>query len=262
MVGSPRGLQVRPPRADSGVDLRKRPIALAGSLANNRRLDSVRGCAGWGTRQTVGRAVALRLKNLEPAPATLIDLVPWYFRAIGQVDAPGARELRRLNKKNSGLYWLVFSAPIPEGESMFAIRWHRSERGRLPISEAETGRWSVTPYRVRSLARRSLVPRGGGSLDLAKKAVLLVGCGSVGSELALRLTSAGVGSLTLSDPDTLSEKNLYRHTLSAKDIGRLKTEALAGEIALRHPWAEVTHRPKRPPKPAGSSGCFGRLTSW
>ena len=24
-----------------------------------------------------------------------------------------------------------------------------------------------------------------------------------------------------------------------KDIGRLKTEALAGELALKHPWAEV-----------------------
>ena len=239
------GLQVRPPRADSALDLRKRPIALAGSLANDRRLDSLRGCAGWGKRPTVGKAIALRLKSLEPAPATLIDLLPWYFRAVGQVDGSGGRELRRLSKKKSGLYWLVFAAPIPEGETMFAIRWQRSERGRLPISEAETGRWSVTPYRVRSLARRSLVPRGGGSLDLAKRAVLLVGCGSVGSELALRLTSAGVGSLTLSDPDTVSENNLYRHALSAKDIGRLKTEALAGEIALRHPWAEVTHWSKR-----------------
>ena len=70
--------------------------------------------------------------------------------------------------------------------------------------------------------------------------MLLVGCGSVGSELALRLTSAGVGRLTVSDPDTLSEANLYRHTLSVKDIGRSKSEALADEISLKHPWAEVT----------------------
>ena len=61
---------------------------------------------------------------------------------------------------------------------------------------------------------RSLIPRGGGSMDLTDKSVLLVGCGSVGSEVALRLTSAGVGRLTVSDPDRLSEENLYRHTLS------------------------------------------------
>ena len=234
-------LEVKCPRADSGVGLQKTPIALAYSLANDRRLDSVRDCAGWRTRQTVGKAVAMRLNNLEPAPSTLADLAPWCFMAVRQVDATGARALKRLRKKHSGQYWLVFSAPIPEGEAMFAIRWS----GRLPMSEEEAQRWPVTAYRVRSLARQSLVPRGGGSLDLSKKAVLLVGCGSVGSELALRLTSAGVGSLTMSDPDTLSENNLYRHTLSAKDIGRLKTEAIAGEIALRHPWAKVMHCNKR-----------------
>jgi len=90
------------------------------------------------------------------------------------------------------------------------------------------------------MSRESLVPRGGGSLDLSRKSVLLVGCGSVGSELALRLTSAGVGKLTVSDPDAFSENNLYRHALSMRDLGRLKTLALAREIALRHPWAKVT----------------------
>ena len=90
-----------------------------------------------------------------------------------------------------------------------------------------------------------MVPRGGGSLDLGKKSVLLIGCGSVGGELAMRLTSAGVGRLTASDPDTFSEENLYRHVLSVKDIGRLKAVALMREMALRYPWAEVTSWCKR-----------------
>ena len=61
----------------------------------------------------------------------------------------------------------------------------------------------------------------------------------------MRLTSAGVGRLTASDPDTFSEENLYRHVLSVKDIGRLKTVALMREMALRYPWAEVTSWCKR-----------------
>ena len=130
----------------------------------------------------------------------------------------GRRELRRLHKKSSCDYWLVFSAPIPDGETMFAIHWHTRSRSGLPTSTAETeaGGCTVTPYTVRSLSQRSLVPRGGGSLDLRGKSVLLVGGGSVGSELALRLTSAGVGRLTVSDPDKLSEENLYRHVLSVE----------------------------------------------
>ena len=241
------GLQVKPLPADSSTDLRKRPIALAGTLANDSRLASVRDSAGWRTRQAVGKALAVPLSDLEPAPTPQDDLLAWYFRTVDHVDSAGRRELKRLHKKNSREYWLVFSAPIPDGETMFALRWQAPSQRPLPMSveEVKAGRWTATPHRVRSLSRRSLVPRGGGSLDLGSKSILLVGSGSVGSEVALRLTSAGVGHLTVSDPDKFSEENLYRHTLSVKDIGRPKTEALAKEIARKHPWAKVTHWSKR-----------------
>ena len=236
------GLQVKPARADSGTDLRKTPIALAAVLANHQQLAAVRGTAEWGSRQVVGKALGVPLSGVEPAPASREELLPWYFRAVEQATGPGRRELRRLHKKSSRDYWLVFSAPIPDGETMFAIRWYSRSAGPLPASgaEAEAGRWTATPYKVRSLSRGAIVPRGGGSLDLGKKSVLLVGCGSVGSELAMRLTSAGVGQLTVSDPEAFSEENLYRHFLSVKDLGRSKTVSLAREMALRHPWAEVT----------------------
>ena len=241
------GLQVKPARADSGTDLQKMPIALAGALANHPQLESLLGIADWKSRPAVGKGLGMRVSGLEPAPMSRDDLLPWYFRAVVQADDAGRRELRRLHKKSSRVYWLVFRAPIPAGETMFAIRWHSCSAGPLPASgeEAKAGGWTATPYRVRSLSRGSVMPRGGGSLDLGKKSVLLVGCGSVGSELALRLTSAGVGRLTVSDPDRFSEENLYRHVLSVKDIGWSKTVALAREMALRHPWAEVTSWCKR-----------------
>ena len=232
------GLQVKQPRASSGADLRTTHIA----LANAQQPAAVCGTADWERRQIVGKALGVPLSGLEPAPATREELLPWYFHAVGRADPSGRHECRRLRKKSSRDYWLVFSAPIPDGKTMFAIHWHSRSASPLPSSEAEAdaGRWTATPYRVRSLSRESLVPRGGGSLDLRRKSVLLVGCGSVGSELALRLTSAGVGCLTVSDPERFSEENLYRHVLSVQDIGRLKTVGLAGEVALRHPWAEVT----------------------
>ena len=232
------GLQVRRPRATSGSAFRKTYIA----LVNSKQPPSAFGIAEWESRQIVGKALGVPLSGVEPAPATREELLAWYFSAIGQADPAGRRECERLHKKRRRDYWLVFSAPIPDGETMFAIHWHSPSKAPLPSSEAgvEAGRWTATPYRVRSLSRESLVPRGGGSLDLGTKSVLLVGCGSVGSELSLRLTSAGVGRLTVSDPDTFSEDNLYRHILPMRDIGRLKTQALANETALKHPWAEVT----------------------
>ena len=232
------GLQVKRSRATSGSDLRKTHIA----LPNAQQPESVCGTAEWESRQIFGKALGVPLSGVEPAPATRGELLSWYFSAIDHVVPAGRHEWKRLQKKSSRNFWLVFSAPIPGGETMFAIHWRSRSLGPLPSSEAEAkaGRWTAVPYRVRSLSRRSLVPRGGGSLDLGRKSVLLVGCGSVGSELALRLTSAGIGQLTVSDPEIFSEENLYRHVLTVKDIGRFKTEALAREVALRHPWAEVT----------------------
>ena len=230
-------LQVKPPQANQGSDLRKRHIAFASA----RPPESVWDIAELETRQNVGMALGVPLDDVDPPPAAREELLAWYFSTTRQVDRMGHREWRLLKRKGRRNYWIVLSAEIPDGETMFAIHWSSSARGPLPSSEedAGAGQWTLTPYRVRSLSPASLVPRGGGSVGLREKSVLLVGCGSIGSELALMLTSAGLGQLTISDPDTFSEENLYRHVLSVKDIGQLKSEALASEIALRHPWAEV-----------------------
>ena len=224
------GLQVKSSRADSGTDLYTRPIALAGTLANDPRSASVRASAGWGRRPAIGKALAARLDGLEPAPATQRELLEWYFSVVTGMESAGRHELERLHRTNSRDYWLVFSAPVPDGETIFALHWHAPSKKGLPATEeeADANRWKAAAYRVRSLSRRSLVPRGGGSLDLRSKSVLLVGCGSVGSDVALRLTSAGVGQLTISDPEKFSEENLYRHTLSVKDIGRSQEPGAGG----------------------------------
>ena len=235
-----QGLRVKRPCKTADSDLRRVHIA----LPNAQRPASLCGPAGWESRETVGRALGVPLRDLEPAPATLTELLPWYFRTICRADSMGRQQYGRLLKTYSRDYWLIFSAPIPDGETMFAIHWNAPLARPLPSSEAESRSWTATPYRVRSLSQASLVPRGGGSLDLKSKSVLLVGCGSVGSEVALRLTSAGVGRLTVADRDIFSEENLYRHVLSLKDIGLPKAAALANEITAKHPWAKVTVRYK------------------
>ena len=230
---------LKPLQVTSGSDLQNTHIA----LPSPRRPESVCLAAESEKRRIVGKALGVRLGSVEPAPMTRGELAAWYFSAISQADSTGCHECQKLyEKKRRRDYWLVFSAPIPDGETLFAIRWHSRVAGPLPWSQAEAkaGGWTASPYRVRSLSRRSLVPRGGGSLDLRTKSVLLVGCGSVGSELALRLTSSGVGRLTVTDSDVFSEQNLYRHVLSVMDVGRPKAKVLAREVALRHPWAEVT----------------------
>lgn len=67
------------------------------------------------------------------------------------------------------------------------------------------------------------------------KTVTLIGCGSIGSSVAELLTRAGVGGLTLIDPEPLSWANIGRHALGASSVGQNKAKALAASLSSSYP---------------------------
>ena len=76
--------------------------------------------------------------------------------------------------------------------------------------------------------------------------VVLLGCGSVGAPVAMALTQAGVGRLSLVDPETLTWSNISRHPLGASAVGKNKAEALADRIRRDCPQiVEITGYPRR-----------------
>lgn len=72
-----------------------------------------------------------------------------------------------------------------------------------------------------------------------KKAALIVGCGSVGSLIALELARAGVCYFILVDSDTLEIHNICRHQLGFRDLGRYKVDAVADAIRNINPLAKI-----------------------
>jgi molybdopterin/thiamine biosynthesis adenylyltransferase len=62
---------------------------------------------------------------------------------------------------------------------------------------------------------------------LRGRRVTIVGVGSIGSAVADTLARAGIGTLALVDYDRLDQKNLARHILGDRDLGRRKVDALA-----------------------------------
>lgn len=70
------------------------------------------------------------------------------------------------------------------------------------------------------------------------KAALIVGCGSVGSLIALELARAGVCKFILVDSDTLEIHNICRHQLGFRDLGRYKVDAVADAIKNINPSAK------------------------
>ncbi|TRY19404.1 ThiF family adenylyltransferase [Tessaracoccus rhinocerotis] len=79
--------------------------------------------------------------------------------------------------------------------------------------------------------------------QLARHAVLVVGCGSIGGVAAEALAGYGVGTVELVDPDRFLWHNIIRHTLGPESVGRYKVDALKTHLDKRWPDQDfVAHR--------------------
>lgn len=77
------------------------------------------------------------------------------------------------------------------------------------------------------------------SCEMLDKYAIIIGCGSVGSHVALQLARAGVRKFIIIDGDVLKLHNVCRHQLGFRDLGRYKTSALKDAILNINPLAEV-----------------------
>lgn len=69
--------------------------------------------------------------------------------------------------------------------------------------------------------------------------VAVAGLGGLGSNIALMLARAGVGTLHLIDFDEVDLSNLNRQQYFIKHLGMFKTDALKDEIGMINPYTDV-----------------------
>lgn len=101
------------------------------------------------------------------------------------------------------------------------------------------GNAPVTPLTVRRHTPSYMRERGGASLELLGKHIVVLGCGAVGSVVADSLASTGVGRLTLVDGDNYSEDNVFRHIIDPSLIDLPKVVGLGFELKRRYPGIQV-----------------------
>ena len=84
-----------------------------------------------------------------------------------------------------------------------------------------------------------------GQQKLQDASVLVVGCGGLGSPVAVYLASSGVGKIHLVDFDTVDISNLHRQVFySLEDVGKFKAAVLSEFIKKRAAFTEVSFTTK------------------
>jgi adenylyltransferase/sulfurtransferase len=106
----------------------------------------------------------------------------------------------------------------------------------------------LTPNQLERYDRQIRLPDIGlyGQQKLAKARVLIVGVGGLGSPAALYLAAAGVGTLGLVDPDSVTLSNLQRQILHAtSDLGRPKVASAVDKLRDLNPDTQILPFPEQ-----------------
>lgn len=195
-------------------------------------------------RITIHRAIAL---PLEPGSVVIPPRHDGPFWDIGtartaimaNLSESNRRRFERLAKKAHAVKEVVVVA-LPRaqgGETLFGLQFVGIGRTH-PLLPAGTAR-SIKPIAIERRDQQYLVARGGGSHRPLNKRVLLVGGGAVGGHLAFELARAGVGQITIVDPDRLAPDNAFRHVLGRDHWGELKVDALKAELERHLPYIVI-----------------------
>ncbi|SFF03131.1 ThiF family adenylyltransferase [Spirosoma endophyticum] len=105
---------------------------------------------------------------------------------------------------------------------------------------------TVSAIQTELLSNESYHQRNAGRADyslLAQRHAVMIGCGSLGSEIADILNKAGMGSIMLVDKELFKAHNAVRHLINLYRIGIAKVHALAEELEAHNPFVNIQYYP-------------------
>ncbi|HIF9097709.1 TPA: ThiF family adenylyltransferase [Photobacterium damselae] len=153
--------------------------------------------------------------------------------------------------KKQRQFFVLISMPRNSSERSEFICQFKSKAPSLHPILTDSTDWQLKFFLLNRHNKEYLLERGGASLSINNKAVAIVGCGSVGSVIAMLIAKSGVGTIKLIDGDSLDAENIYRHNLggrylnfnpSAKDqtVRKFsKVSALENEIKTNIPHIHI-----------------------
>lgn len=159
---------------------------------------------------------------------------------LALIESAGFRELLNQSIKRRS-YYVIFSFNIGEHLHYGACKF--SKLINSPFVKSK-----LTTIMVSRIDRARVFSRGGNkavsSISQLPIKIAIVGCGSLGSSLALKLAKSGVRNFLLIDPDSLKVDNIGRHICGMKYIGQKKVNALKQFLLEQLPDLKISTETK------------------
>jgi len=126
--------------------------------------------------------------------------------------------LKKISKSSRQNYYIL-NILLIDGQRVFiGLRYdnksyHNRNETKIPIILDENNHVEIKPIYVERLDDKRSLIRGGAITNGVDFSILVIGCGSVGSDVIFQLARSGFKNISIVDYDKFSQDNIYRHFL-------------------------------------------------
>lgn len=217
-----------------------RPIATSTTSEVKENFELSSSLKNLKLRKKIGRGLTFKVSKLPPPPAPHSSILTWWEDLLTLLNSEERSALMEFkNCRGKHLYLFIYTE-IKNDPVWVGVEFFTEVKSKLPLTQNSITNWQAKAFSVSPINREVLIPRSSGSSQLSNKHACIIGCGSVGSQIARLLASSGIGKITLFDGDSLEVENLHKHALPARLLGFNKALSMKVEIERNFPFVEVS----------------------
>lgn len=187
-----------------------------------------------------GKGVLIPISFLLPPPAPDASIKSWWGKQLSVLSDSFQHSLAEYSRHNKAKELFIICHAIVDSDTVwFGIHCSNTQKNNLPLAPNSMNDWTLEAIKIDVVSKDILIPRGGGEIELNKRNVCLVGCGSLGGYISDMLASSGVGKLTLVDYDIYKIENIHRHKLGITHLFYQKNKGLKCDLEYKYPFLNV-----------------------
>lgn len=190
-------------------------------------------------RKKMGRGFAFKVSKLPPPPEPHSSILTWWERLLKLLTLEEQTALMAFKDNRAKHLYFFLYTEIKNDPIWVGVEFLSETKTKLPLTQNSITNWQAKAFSVSPINREVLIPRSSGSNQLSNKHACIIGCGSVGSQIARLLASSGIGKITLFDGDSFEFENLHKHALPVRLLGFNKALSMKVEIERNFPFVEV-----------------------